>query len=333
MEVGWLALPVDDMSRVGEARREAALLARRVGFSEDEQSRVSIVASELATNLQRHATRERWFFARAMNHQATAEIELIALDGGPGIASLPDAERDGFSTSGGSGQGIGAVRRLASELDIHTTPAGTAVLARLLGGAPVTPATTGAVRVAKRGEVRCGDAWAAEVGAAGASLLVADGLGHGFEASEASERAVTCFRATAGHTVRDRIRLIHEALLPTRGAAIALAHVDFAAARVTYGGLGNISGVIARPGESRSLVSLHGTAGRIAPRITEFQYDWSPDALLIMHSDGVSSHWDLASYPGLLRRHPSLVAAVLFRDHTRHRDDACVAVLREPPAP
>lgn len=318
------------MSRVGEARREAALLARQVGFSEEEQSRVAIVASELATNLQRHATRERWFFARAINHNATAEIELVAVDGGPGIRSLHEAEQDGFSTSGGAGEGLGAVRRLASELDVHTSPSGTAILARMLGGGTVPAATTGAVRVAKRGELRCGDAWAAEVDAAGASLLVADGLGHGFEAAEASERAVASFHATRGQALRDRIQRIHEALLPTRGAAIALGRVDFAARRLTYGGLGNISGVLARPGESRNLVSLHGTAGRIAPRITEFGYDWTPDSVLIMHSDGISGHWDLAAYPGLLRRHPSLIAAVLFRDHTRHRDDACMAVFREP---
>lgn len=319
------------MSRVGEARREAALLARRVGFSEEEQSRVAIVASELATNLQRHATRERWFFARGINHNANAEVELLALDGGPGIGSMADAERDGFSTVGGAGQGLGAVRRLASELDVHTSDSGTAILARMLSG-EVVPATSGAVRVPKRGEVRCGDAWAVEVGEAGASLLVADGLGHGFEASEASERAVSCFHATRGQPLVQRIQQIHEALLPTRGAAIALARVDFAGQRVSYGGLGNISGVIARPGASRNLVSLHGTAGRVAPRIVEFSYDWSADSVLIMHTDGVSAHWDLASYPGLLRRHPSLIAAVLFRDHTRHRDDACVAVLREQPA-
>src|SRR5690606_892412 len=129
VEVASLALPIDDMSRVGEARREAALLARQVGFSEEEQSRVAIVASELATNLQRHATRDRWFFVRAINHQATPEIELVAVDGGPGIRSLQEAEQDGFSTSGGAGQGLGAVRRLASELDVHTSASGTAILA------------------------------------------------------------------------------------------------------------------------------------------------------------------------------------------------------------
>ena len=49
-------------------------------------------------------------------------------------------------------------------------------------------------------------------------------------------------------------------------------------------------------------------------RVREFTYDWSPESRLIMHSDGLTTKWDLQKYPGLQARHPSLMAGVLYRD-------------------
>ena len=332
MEVGSLALPVEDPSRIGEARREAAALARRVGFSEQDESRVSIVATELATNLHRHATRDRWFLARALQAPDGAEVELIALDGGPGIGSLTVAERDGFSTAGGRGEGFSAMRRLADALDVHTSARGTALLARLRRerAGTTAAASLGSIRVAKHGEERCGDAWTAELRPERTTILVADGLGHGYDAAEAALLAVESFHGAAGLPLRDRISHVHRALAVTRGAAIAIAEIDAAAGRVSYAGLGNISGVIVTRGATRSMVSLHGTAGKTAPRITEFAYEWSADSVLVMHTDGIATRWDLASYPDIWNRHPSLIAAVLFRDHARGRDDACAVVYRMP---
>jgi len=57
-------------------------------------------------------------------------------------------------------------------------------------------------------------------------------------------------------------------------------------------------------------------------------FPWPAGALLIMHSDGLGTHWDLATYPGLAARHPGLIAAVLYRDYDRGRDDVSVVVIR-----
>ncbi len=48
-----------------------------------------------------------------------------------------------------------------------------------------------------------------------------------------------------------------------------------------------------------------------------------------MHSDGLSSQWDLGAYPELRTRHPSIVAGILYRDCCRKRDDVTVIVIRE----
>jgi hypothetical protein len=67
-------------------------------------------------------------------------------------------------------------------------------------------------------------------------------------------------------------------------------------------------------------------------RINEFSYPWADGALLIMHSDGLGSRWQIERYPGLSDRHPALVAGVLYRDWSRGRDDVTVVAARPPAA-
>ena len=99
---------------------------------------------------------------------------------------------------------------------------------------------------------------------------------------------------------------------------MAILMIDIERGTARYCGLGNISGAIfLREGVRHSLVSQNGTAGVIRPRITEFQYPFPPGAMLVMHSDGIATHWELATYAGLRSKHPTLIAGVLFKDHRR----------------
>jgi hypothetical protein len=118
------------------------------------------------------------------------------------------------------------------------------------------------------------------------------------------------------------------ALQPTRGAAVAIASIDPNANQLRFAGVGNISALIVQPMTAQHLVSHNGTAGHNIRKIHEFTYDWSPNAALVMHSDGINTHWRMDTYPGLARRHPTLLAATLLRDQSRGHDDACVVVAR-----
>ena len=80
---------------------------------------------------------------------------------------------------------------------------------------------------------------------------------------------------------------------------------------------------------SRSLVSHSGTLGVAAsPRIQEFRVDWPEQGILVMHSDGLTSRWDLSGYSGLLARHAAVIGGALLRDFRRQRDDASVVVVK-----
>lgn len=327
-------LQIADASQVGAARRAAVELARTLGFDEATTGRVSLIVTEAGTNLVKHGGGGQLVLG-VVGQNNHRQLEIVALDRGPGISIVPRALEDGYSTTGSLGTGLGAMRRLASAFDLYSCPGrGTAVLARV-GDLRMSAATqvrgveVGGLSVAKPGEDACGDIWEEEHRVSGATLLVADGLGHGLGAADAARESVAAFRSHRGSTPGARVEAIHAALRSTRGAAVGVAEIDLQAHVVRFAGLGNVSARIVAAGRVRHLVSHNGTAGHAAPRIDEFTYPWAPADVLVMHTDGLATQRDLFAYPGLTERHPSLVAAVLYRDFTRGRDDSAVVVARE----
>lgn len=336
MNLGYtsgIAIPIDDSSQIGEARRTAGAAATAAGLNEVEAGKLAIMAAEAATNIAKHATRGE-IILRSTGEPRRG-VDLIAIDAGPGIRDLEKALTDGYSTAGSGGTGLGAIARLASALDIFTLPgAGTVIAARLEsvdgGTTPTSAFETGVVRSAKRGESESGDDWTMTVDEqrGRAVLMLADGLGHGLAAAEASRRAVELAAEHSTAPPSQIVAALHRGLRSTRGAAVAVAELVASENTLRYAGLGNISASIVGSSGSKSLVSHNGIAGHEMRKIQEFSYDWSGDALLVMHSDGISAKWDLSRYPGLFSRHPSVVAGVIYRDFSRGRDDSLVVVVR-----
>jgi serine/threonine protein phosphatase PrpC len=186
----------------------------------------------------------------------------------------------------------------------------------------------GGVALCATGETVCGDAWGVVENGSVASLLVADGLGHGPEASEAAQAAVSEFAAASADSPSRILELVHQRLKPTRGAAVALARLDRNDNSLLFSGIGNIVGRLLSGVDDRTMMSQHGTAGVQIRSLRDMRYDWPDHALLVMHSDGLVTRWNLADAPGLLRRHPTVVAAWLLRDHRRGADDVTVVVLK-----
>jgi anti-sigma regulatory factor (Ser/Thr protein kinase) len=316
------AVTLSDSSQVGEARRTAAGLCGRMGLGETATGQASLLATEAANNVVRHGGGGE-LLIREM-HDASG-VELIALDRGAGIADLPRAMEDGHSTGGTSGNGLGAMRRLSTTFDVYTRSAqGTAVLMRTGASAPAL----GAVNRAHPHETVCGDVWDVAVRPGSVRLLIADGLGHGPQARESALLAAK--GASSGKESPQRaLEEAHLAARAGRGAAVAVADVDLRRREIRYAGIGNISALVLEPGGgSRSLVSMNGTVGHGPMRVKPFGYPFEYGSVLVMFSDGLASHWSLDAQPGLLARHPALLAAVLYRDHWRRRDDVTVLALR-----
>ena len=318
---GPLRFVIDDASKVGEARRAAQTLAN-YELTTDMAAKVAIAATELANNLHLHAGGGDLIVQR-LRDDANSVIELLAIDRGPGMTDIARCLTDGYSTAGTPGTGLGAVRRLSSEFDIHSHPGeGTVVMARFGARLPVRH---GAINIAVDGEVECGDGWQLAHGPDGIALFVIDGLGHGAFAAEAARAGITSFLAAPFSRPQDTMIRANAAMSKTRGGAGAVALIQGEA--VSYAGVGNISGALVAPGRSQGLVSHNGTLGANARRSQQFEYPRDPRALLVMHSDGVSARWDLKSRADLLNCHPAIIAAVIWRDHRRERDDATIVVV------
>ncbi len=330
-------IAIEDPSRCAEARRAALVMARQLGFDEVRAGRVGIVVTEACTNILKHAGAGEILLGVTDpgSSELMPELEMLALDKGPGMENLEKCLRDGFSTAsaehGGLGQGLGAIQRLSDESDFYSVPAeGTAILARW-GQPHANPAALriGAVSVSKHGEEVCGDSWGIEQRDGIFTLLVADGLGHGFDASQASLEAVRILRNHQDVPPATMVDLAHRALRSLRGAAVSVARLDLHSGKMSFSGLGNVAAQIyAGSGHSQHLVSVNGTAGHHSARIREFAYAWPSNGVLIMHSDGLSTGTTLDTRPSLVFHDPALIAGVLYRDFSRGHDDATVVVAK-----
>ena len=326
-----LVLPIEESSQSGEARRLGGAMARRNGFDESGAGKVAIVMTELSTNLVKHAIRGE-LLVRSLPG-AIAGLEILAIDHGPGMSDLRLALRDGTSTTGTPGTGLGAVTRLADSFAAHSTvPEGTVLLARMWARTPMPAAfEVGAISVPKPREDVCGDSWWVEEDDRGCTVAVADGLGHGPMAFDASRRAVELLRLNPGWPPGRLLAAAHEALRGTRGAAMSVARIDPRAGILTFAGVGNVDGALVWPGGTKRLTSHNGTLGFEVSHIQEFTDRWRDDAVVVLYSDGLASHWSLDRYPGLVGKHPSLLTGVLYRDGNRGYDDTTVvAVSRRP---
>jgi anti-sigma regulatory factor (Ser/Thr protein kinase) len=337
-----IRIDVTDTSSVGDVRRRCAELTTDAGFDDVAAGRVAIIATELAGNLVRHATTGQHVIVRIAERHGQLALELLSIDSGPGMQNLALALRDGYSTGTTPGTGLGAVRRLADDFHLHSLPdAGTVVLARVLAAAArdadagsepdtratlITPLHVAALALPMPGETACGDAGAHVRQGQREWILVADGLGHGPDAAVAAGTAVRAFQSAAGSAPAEQLRVLHDVLRPTRGAAVAIAEIRRDSGTVVYAGIGNIAGAVVSPGAVANMVSYDGIVGHMASHFREFEYAWPAGAVLVMHSDGLSQRWDLDRYPGIIRRDPALIAAVLLRDASRGRDDTAVVV-------
>lgn len=323
-----LQFQISERSEVGAARRAAIELTKSRGFDETQAGKVGLCVTEAATNIVKHAGSGK-IVLRVLEREGVMGLEVLALDRGPGIANLQASLRDGVSTAGSPGTGLGAMTRLADHFEAYAPSRGGTAIRLEIWAKPVGPAAfeMGVVCLPKAGETVPGDSWTTVSSKGRHGFLVADGLGHGPDAARASLAATRVLEDRPDVEPAETIQTCHRALAPTRGAAVAVAKIS--TEKVAFAGVGNITCRLEAGEVRRQLVSHNGTLGHVMRRVQQFDFPLPPGALLIFHSDGLATHWNLADYPGLVGRHPGVIAGVLYRDHERGRDDVTVLVVRK----
>ena len=331
-------IAVHENTDVAAARRAASSIAVKAGFDEHDTARVAVIATEAASNLLKHA-KGGDLILRDVSSPAAPRLEILAVDRGKGMSNPSRCFEDGYSTAGSPGTGLGAIARASQLFELYSAlGSGTVLLsvsnaAQSLTRRAATEMAIGAINSPYPGEEVSGDVWTYSSQQGKTRILLADGLGHGILASDASRAALPCVDDPRNIQPLDVIEDANIRLKPTRGAAVGVAEVDFEMKTLLFAGMGNIVAAIIAPSEvKQQLISMNGTVGHETNKARQFEYPFELGSLLIMHSDGLSTHWGFDKYPGLFQKHPSVIAGVLFRDFRRTRDDATVVVARGPRA-
>ncbi|MDP2342224.1 MAG: ATP-binding protein [Deltaproteobacteria bacterium] len=314
---------------------DAAVSAARVhvrevgaGLSTELVETMALVTSELLTNQLRHARGGR-FAAHRFERDGVVGIEVVAADRGPGLVDPPGAlaDRSPGSPHKSLGAGLGAVFRLSDEVDVDVRVGeGTCFRVRKLASSPRYRSEIGVFARPYPGEAICGDDAAFVRLGDLSTIAVADGLGHGVAAREASARAMA---ALGPNSPDDVLREAERVLVGTRGATMAVLRCDRTTGLLAHAGIGDVSVRLEGGGRSSKLAGQSGTIGRgrLAPgrllRVDEAPF--SRGDVVIVVTDGVTSAADAVTAGA---RHPLLVAHHIVTSFSRAADDALALVAR-----
>jgi anti-sigma regulatory factor (Ser/Thr protein kinase)/serine/threonine protein phosphatase PrpC len=328
LPAGVAAVAIDDEASIALVRQEVRRLGGVLGLAPERFEALATAASELGHNQLAHGYRG-WMVATAIQRGGVPGIQVVAVDTGKGIADPTTALAGRTRATGSLGVGLSAVYRLSDEVDFDVRLGeGTFVAARKFA----SPLPRNEVSVFGRpipGEQESGDDAGFVYTDEAILFAVADGLGHGSEAREASARALAIVRADPGAELPALLSTCDRELQRTRGTVMALARVDRRTRELSHAAAGNISTHLYRPGVARRFVSsarVLGAAGPSAARIAVERMSLEQRSLLVMFSDGVSARADLAEDPELLRQPPLVIAHQVLVRHGRTTDDALVLV-------
>jgi anti-sigma regulatory factor (Ser/Thr protein kinase) len=331
---------ISDRSYISLIKREIHKIASGLNFSENAIAEIDIIASELTSNIVKHAGARGEILVKALNssseyrEEKITGIEIISIDSGPGM-DVARMMKDGVSTTNTLGQGLGAIKRLSHEFDLYSMPGwGTVVLSRYFleyddtYKAPTEGLTINTIMVPKPGETVSGDGGAYKLADNKFYLLVCDGLGHGPDARTASAAAERFF-STANETEPSEIlAAMHPAVKYTRGAVATVLRYDNTSKELSCCGIGNISSRIICYSGNKTFMSYNGTVGLNRPSVLHDQKMKIDDLqYIIVTSDGLKTRWELTKYVNIWKHDNSILAAVLYKDFSRRTDDSLVVVV------
>jgi anti-sigma regulatory factor (Ser/Thr protein kinase) len=331
-------IPVVMVSDVVVARQAAKAMALAMGFEAKVSEEITLVTSELACNLVKHAQGGQLILT-PVDDGGRVGIQIKSCDRGPGIADVEEAIKDGFSTAHSLGYGLGTVNRLMDQFDIIShrgVNAGTTIVCTrwLRVDEPLLsccPLEFGAATRAYPTMLVNGDAFIIKRWSASALVSVIDGLGHGQYAHRAAQAAKQYVEMHVDQPLEAIFRGVGRTCRATRGVVMALVRFDFSGddIRFAFASIGNIETRVFGSATRQQFIIPRGIVGGNAPRARVTDYSWSPGTVLVLHSDGVSCHWGLTDFPDLLRESAAVMAPRLLRTLAKDTDDATVVVVRD----
>ena len=318
-----------------KARQEALALALRMGFGQQAVEELGLAVTELASNLLGHAPGGEIRLAPLKDGPKTG-LQVESRDTGPGMTNLEQAVGDGFSTGHSLGYGLGTVNRVMDEMRVQS-PAGPEggtriICCRWLKAEPssqaVCPVSFGVATRPLPGSKINGDAFFVKNWGSGALAAVIDGLGHGQYAHRPANKARNYLGNHYDQPLDNLFLGVSRECVATRGAVMAVARFRLNPLGLSFASVGNIEArLFGSPQDTRFPVR-RGILGLKAPRPLVSERPWGRGYGLVMHSDGLSSHWGWQDFPGLWEMPPQTAAQRLLHALAKEHDDATVVVVK-----
>jgi anti-sigma regulatory factor (Ser/Thr protein kinase) len=333
MDNTFSSYKIEDRSLVAFIKREIHNLALQSGFSVHRAAETDIIVAELTSNLLKYANGGEFLY-RAREVKGFNEIEIYCLDKGKGIDNVVKIMNDGYSTSNTLGHGLGSIKRLSNDFQIYSLRDwGTVQYIRICEKADpkAPPIPIGfnydVISVNYPGEIVCGDGYYIKHTSKGFQIFVGDGLGHGEHANEAVQIAIKAFIRSKAEDAVDILRDIHDAVKKTRGLVATIAIADFKSQTWNICGIGNINTRIYRGLENKTYTPYNGIIGMNIPRtMKSTTVPYLKHQIIIMHSDGLRTRWNLSDLMSIIKQNSGVIAASLYKDNIRGTDDATVLV-------
>lgn len=328
----WLSpgpvLEILDEASVAVARQAVRAEGAAIGLPSAASEAAATAASELSHNLLHHAASPRLLTIRRISRGGVPGLELTCIDGGPGISDPTQALAGHGSTRGTLGVGLAGARDLMDELDFDVRlGAGTAIWARKFAAPVPRRREVGILGRPFPGERVSGDdAWFVRPDEAVLLLAVADGLGHGAQAAQASAPAMESVKQRPGEPLLEILAAVDRDLRGTRGAVMQILRMDERSAQLSTAGVGDTRSYVVDVREARPLPSVPGTLGSKAQGRTRRLETTAVQAheLLLLATDGLSSKVSVP--PALWSKHPLEIAHQLLLRYGRDNDDVTVLV-------
>lgn len=327
-------LAISHEADIYEAQIAVRQMATNIGFGPGVGEEIVLVATELATNLMRHAAGGD-LLVRSVAANDRAGIQIESRDKGPGIGDVERAFADGYSTASGPGYGLGAINRLMDELEIAPSIAGGAgvhITCRRWVRHPDTPGVLNpfAIGAASRPHPLMpvnGDSFVVKQWGQKALVAVIDGLGHGQPAHRAAETARQYVENHFDAPLSSIFTGVARACVATRGVVMAAALFDGAQEIFSFASLGNVEARIFNSSNHARLLITRGILGHTNKIPAVKNFPWDPNSVFVMHSDGLLSRWHWAEFM-FANELPSRIAQRLLSMLARKEDDATVIVVK-----
>ena len=324
---------VEHPGHVAQAQALSLAFSRALGFREIDCEEIALAVQELASNLVKHAGGGVVSLSSALD-EGRKGIQIESTDQGPGIPDPEQALSDGFSTAGSLGIGLGAVHRLMDDLQFSAPNAGgTRVTCRRWlrtqgESRPARYLEFGVATRPRRNETENGDAFVVRSWDRHALAGVIDGLGHGEPAKSAAQRARQYIEAHFDLPLERLFLETDRACRATRGVVMALASFDLSARTFCFASVGNIEARLLSSSDRANFTVRRGILGLSAPAPVVTTHPWETGSVLVVHSDGLHTHWRCDEFPEDVWESPETAARILLENHAREEDDATVLVVR-----